>query len=110
MSGNGTSGPGPTGPGGESTKCGDLKFRATVESVQPSAADTLSVGDILTVELAATSTGPAVVQLQRADSAVVGAIVTRVHELIRCIQDGYAYVAEVIEIDGGNVRVQIRPA
>jgi hypothetical protein len=39
---------------------------------------------------------------------LVGALIQRVPELLRCLQQGFEYVAEVISIDEGYVRVEVR--
>ena len=95
--------------GGEQADCGALRFTAALQSVQPDAVANLSVDEILTVALR-TDGHPPVIEARTAAGVVVGAIIQRVPDLLRCIQDGYNYVAEVLEIDGGHVRVAVRAA
>lgn len=109
MSGGGGGG-GPGGgfePNAVQTPCGELRFRTSVSSPQP-AASTLAVGDILGVVLE-TEPRP-VVRLVDSASKVVGSVVGHLPDLLRCIQEGLSYEAEVLEINGGQIKVQIRPA
>lgn len=109
MSGGGGSG----GPGGgfepphERTPCDHLKFRTSVASPQP-AAEEADVGDVLTVELK--SGPPVVIHLVDGDGNTVGSLITRIPDLIRCIQDGFSYEADVKEVNGGDMQVEVRPA
>jgi hypothetical protein len=93
-----------SGDGGD---CGELSFQAALQSVQPDAVEDLSVGEILDVALR-TDGHPPVIEVRTAEGAVVGALIQRVPELLRCIQDGFQYVAEVLHIEGGHVRVEVR--
>lgn len=109
MSGGGSSG----GPGGgfgprdDRTPCDQLRFKTSIASPQP-AADALNVGDVLQVVL---RSGPRVViHLVDGDGNVVGSLITRIPDLLRCIQDGFSYEAEVEGIDGGDIQLDVRPA
>lgn len=109
MSGGGSSG----GPGGgfeasSSTPCDELVFQTSIASPQPVATE-LSVGDILQVTL---DPGPpkSVVQLVDDSGRVVGSIITHIPDLLRCIQDGHGYEAEVQSVEGGDFQVKVRPA
>jgi hypothetical protein len=51
--------------------------------------------------------GASVVEVVTAADEYVGALIDHIADLLRCIQDGYAYVAEVTNIDGGDVRVRV---
>lgn len=109
MSGGGGSG----GPGGgfgprdDGTPCDQLRFRTSIASPQP-AADGLDVGDVLRVVL--NSGPPVVIHLVDHGGNVVGSLITRIADLLRCIQDGFSYEAEVEEVDGGDIQVDVRPA
>lgn len=108
MSGGGGSG----GPGGgfdpspQNTPCDQLTFRTSVASPQP-AAEEVSVGDVLAVVLE--SGPPAVLHLVNEDGSRVGSLITHIADLLRCIQDGFSYEAEVLEVNGGDIRVEVRP-
>jgi len=111
MSGSSSSGGGGGGFGSPDpgTNCQQLRFVATVQSPQPDAVAALAVGDVLNVVLVAgTGTTPSVIEVQRADGTTVGALIDHVTELLRCLQDGFQFVAEVLEISGGAVRVRVR--
>jgi hypothetical protein len=95
--------------GGGAADCGDLRFAATLQSVQPDAVAELSVDEILHVALR-TDGHPPVIEVRTTGGVVVGALIQRVPDLLRCIQAGYEYVAQVLQIDGGNVRVEVRGA
>jgi hypothetical protein len=87
--------------------CASLKFDAPLQSVDPDAVRSLTEGDELTVRLG-TADGASVVEVVTAGGDYVGALIDRIADLLRCIQDGYEYVATVISIDGGDVRVRVR--
>jgi hypothetical protein len=109
MSGGGSSG-GPSGSFGSSeagTPCEDLTFQAPIASPQPPAL-TLSVGDLLSVSLAPGP--PAVINLLTSDGDVAGSLITRIAALLRCIQAGFSYEAEVVTINAGDVQVKVRAA
>lgn len=108
MSGGGGSG----GPGGgfsppdDGTPCDQLRFRTSVASPQP-VANNISIGDVLEVVLH--SGPPAAIHLVNGDGSVVGSLITRIADLLRCIQDDFSYEAEVTEVDGGDIQVEVRP-
>lgn len=104
--GGGGSGGGFT-PRDRQTPCDQLRFRTTIASPQR-AASMLSVGDILEVRL--NSGPPQTIDLIDAGGNLVGAIVTRTTDLVRCLQDGFRFEAEVQSINGGEIRIEVRPA
>ncbi|MFL5897647.1 MAG: hypothetical protein ACJ76D_04175 [Solirubrobacterales bacterium] len=109
MSGGGGGG-GPGGgfePAGDRTPCDQLKFRTSVASPQP-AADALNNGDVLRVVLEPGP--PVVIHLVDGNGDVVGSLITRVADLLRCIQDGFSYEADVRVINGGDFQVDVRLA
>jgi hypothetical protein len=94
-------------PSGPPTPCEELKFTTSIASPQPVASE-LEVDEVLTVVLV---TGPpASINLERSSGETVGSLITRVAELLRCIQDGVQFVAVLESIDGGDMRVRVRPA
>lgn len=106
--GGGGGGPGGGfGPTDDRTPCDQLKFRTSVASPQP-AAGNLNVGDVLRVVLKPGP--PVVIHLIDEDDNAVGALITRIADLLRCIQDGFSYEAEVKQINGGDFDVEVRPA
>lgn len=88
--------------------CDQLSFRSSVNSPQPSVISGLNQGDILQVVLQTLPQTAVVVQHQ---GATAGALVgTKVNSLINCLQNGYQFVAEVLEVAGGRCTVEVRPA
>lgn len=105
--GGGSGGPGGGfGPSDDRTPCDQLIFQTSIASPQP-AADNLEVGDVLQVVL--TSTPRVVINLVDRNGDLVGSLITRIPDLLRCIQDGFSYEAHVKEIDGGDFQVEVRP-
>lgn len=88
--------------------CELLSFEAVVQSPQPAAVATLTVGEQLYVSM----TGPAAnvrsIEVRRSDGELVGAIVEEAPRLIACLARRYTYVAEVLAISGGAVTVRVR--
>lgn len=115
MSGGGGSGfsGGSTGGGtgggviDDGVACDELTFSAALQSVQPEAVEGLALGEVLRVRLRSEGTPP-VIEVRTAAQVLVGALIQRVPELLRCLQQDYEYVAEVISIDDGHVRVEVR--
>lgn len=108
MSGGG----GSTGPGGgfggdSGTTCDQLRFEAFLSGVQDSVLSSLQLGDLLDVGLQRTPVRAIVAR--DASGALVGALTTRVRELLRCLQQQVDFEAEVLAINGGDVRVAVRP-
>jgi hypothetical protein len=70
---------------------------------------TLSVGDILLVEL---ETSPRNRVVVKTTAGLVAGAVTSAHlvEMIECMQASYQYEAEVLSVTAGKVEVEIRPA
>jgi hypothetical protein len=113
MSGGGGSGFSGRGGGGgpidDGTACQELKFRAALQSVQPEAVENLTEGEILHVTLRPAG-NPPVIEVRTAAQVLVGALIQRVPELLRCLQQDFEYVAEVMSVDGGHVHVEVRVA
>lgn len=110
MSGGGGSGGGPGGgfdPGGPQTPCDELEFRTSIASPQAAAAD-LEIEEELVVVLV--SGPPASINLEREGGETVGSLTSRVPELLRCLQQGVQFAAVVESVDGGDIRVRVRPA
>jgi hypothetical protein len=107
--GGGGGGGGGFGPPDRGTDCARLRFQATLQSPQPGAVAAIAVGELLDVVLAPGSgTTPPVIEVRRPDGTTVGALIEYVTDLLRCLREGYEYVAEVREISGGAVRVLVR--
>ena len=110
MSGGGPS-RSPQAVGGETTvaDCGTVRFETDLASPQAAVVATLRVGEVLRVQLDSTGERVVVAAVTTAGAAA-GSIATRAAQLVRCIQSGYSYTAEVLEVAGGVVRVSVVPA
>jgi len=85
--------------------CGDIVIRTQLASPDPEVIEELGKGDILTITLAS-ATGP--LQAITNDGAVAGAILTTDPGLlITCINQGYNFLARVLEVDGGDCKISI---
>lgn len=110
MSGGGGGGGGGLGGGfspAERTPCAELEFRTSIASPQP-AAEALTVGDVLQIGLS--SGAPIVIQLIDRNGELVGSVISRISDLLPCLQDGFRYEAEVVSVDGGTIQIEVRPA
>jgi hypothetical protein len=111
MSGGGGGGGGGFGPPDPGTNCQRLSFRTAVASPQPQAVAAITVGEELDVVLRPGGGGvPPAVEVRRRNGTVVGGLIDRVTELLRCLQQGFSFIAEVLSVSGGAVRVEVRPA
>jgi hypothetical protein len=89
------------------TDCQKLRFGATLQSPQPDAVEAIVIGEVLDVVLVGGAGTTPVIEVQRSDGTTVGALIDHVTELLRCLQDDFQFVAEVLEISGGAVRVSV---
>ncbi|WAC92225.1 hypothetical protein [Mycobacterium sp. Aquia_213] len=93
--------------------CEALQFEARLRNVDADELALVSEGDVLPVVFQeAPSRRVAVVRVQ-ADGSLsetpVGVLLDRLSELLPCLEI-LSFEAEVIDIDGGNTRVLVRPA
>lgn len=92
--------------------CESLRFVARLRAVDPDEADLIEVGDPLAVVYQATPR-PAIL-VYRLDGAgypvetPLGSLLSRLAELLQCL-DYFQYVATVVSINGGDVRVRVEP-
>ena len=108
--GGGAAAGGATGGGtGETDSCARLTFPAVVSSPEPEVVSTLVPTQLLNV-VPTERNGVPLVELQTTDGRLAGTLTSSLPELLRCIDAGYSYVAEVLSIDGGAVQVQVRNA
>lgn len=105
--GGGSGGSGGGGSGrGEDDPCA-ISQRAPINSPNPAIVSALAVGEVLNVVL--TGTPPRrVLQVRRQGGGTAGSLTHRGHlSLIRCIDLGNSYQAQVLQITGGVVIVGI---
>jgi hypothetical protein len=108
MSGTGGGGGGGRAVSDEGIACNFLRFDAQVASPNPAAVPTLTVGDVLTVTLAAGG-GLAAVQVYKGAVLVGGLLANLVPRLRECMIAGTSYQATVTALNGGQVRVLVEP-
>ena len=107
MSGSGGSGGGVYSGPAEDSPCASITIEAPLAS--PNAAVAVRVGDVLTVRVDTTLAVVAVCVTKRGE--IAGSLVYgEVRRLIRCVDSGHDYVAEVTSINGGRRMVQVRHA
>lgn len=104
MSGGGGGGGG--GGGSTPSPCETLRFEAQLTSPQAVVVATLSVGDFLDVALANLK-GQTVVQVLKSGQVAGGLTGPDAARLRACLDDGHNYVASVLGINGGQVRVRV---
>jgi len=91
------------------TDCSKLVERTLINSPVPTVVAALKVGDVLQVTLGQISGAP-ILQAVTEGGEVAGSLTPpRLPQIVECIGKGFSYVAIVQEIDGGAVKVEIRP-
>lgn len=108
MSGTGRSDGTPSGSGGApaATPCAMLSFTTLLQSPNPPAVSTLRVGDVLEIRLEPKGFVAVVTSAGDIAGSIVGVDVS---QLIACIRSGMPFIAQVLAIQGGACRVEIRP-
>ena len=103
------SGSGGGGWAGEplSDDCSELSQLTTLNSPQREVLETLDRKDLLEICLKTGERG-VIVEARKAGQLAGTITFTRIQNLVECIQSGYSYVAEVIEVIGGACRVRVR--
>jgi hypothetical protein len=108
---SGGRGASPIGSGGgrdeDLDRCEFLDIEAWIESVQADAAEDLRVREILFVERVDES-GVRTIRLSRSDGSFLGSIADGVPTLLSCLARGFIYVAHVLSIDDGSIKVRIK--
>lgn len=105
MSGGGGGGGGGGGRIGDETPCERLRFEAQLASPQP-AVWTLNVDERLSVVVNARN-NQLVVEVQRNGTVMGGLAGTDASRLRSCLADGHTYVAVVLAVNQGQVRVRV---
>jgi acetamidase/formamidase len=105
MGGSGSSDWTPSTP---SDSCDQLHFTSIVSSPQPAVVSGLKKGDVLNVKF---QTAPQTAVLVEHKGAVAGTLTgVKISNLINCLQNGYAFEAEVTSVVGGKCTVEVKPA
>jgi len=86
--------------------CDSLVFTAILQSPNSTAVKKLKVGDELELEKRGDN-GPVVAKHPRYGD--IGSIVSRIADLLRCMDDNFSFKATVKDISGLQVRVEVRP-
>lgn len=109
VSGGGGSGGG--GGGGGGFRCEDLVFETNIAPANQAGGQAPSVGDVLQVVIQTSGGNPSVpVVVAVFNNVPVGSIIQHLADLLRCLQAGNPFAAEVLALSGGMIRVQVRPA
>lgn len=104
MSGGGSGGGDFPAPGRE-IACEDLTFETHLASPQPEIA-ALALNEVLDIDLREDNDVRLIAALRKS-GVLVGSISSHVAELLRCIQQGVTFEAEVLAIQDGAVRVRV---
>jgi len=105
MSGGGGGG----GGGGrinDETPCDRLQFEAQLTNPQPATVATLAPNEVLDVVLN-TRQNVLVVEVHKGEQLVGGLAGPDATRLRNCIGEGHSYVAVVLAVNGGQVRVRV---
>ncbi len=102
---SGSSG-GPFRPRNHQTPCDEVEFEAVLASPRARVIATLKVSGRYPLALHTEGSTTSIVVLNGMKE-VAGAIVQNVANLVRCIDEGNKYVAEVRSIEGATVRVLV---
>ncbi len=110
MSGGGGSGDGPPVGPRPDVDCSQLAFETTLASPDIAVVQTLSVGDVLRLDLRQGAGGRNMIAALTDGGQVAGAISERTADLLRCMQDGTSFEAEITRINGGWIDLAVRAA
>jgi hypothetical protein len=110
MSGGGGSGDvAPVGPR-PGLDCSALAFEAALASPDMAVVSTLNVGDVLILDLRQGAGGRNMIAALTTGGQVAGAITERTADLLRCLQQGVGFEAEITQMNGGWIKVAVRAA
>ena len=90
--------------------CDSLQFDATVTSVDEDVAQAVAPNDSLTVGLQPSGDQFNTVVLITDGGQVLGSLTTRVFDILRCLEDGATFQADVVEVEQELIRVQVHPS
>jgi hypothetical protein len=107
--GGGTGDTPPIGPRPE-PDCSALQFEATLASPDMAVVATLVVGAVLGVDVRQGAGGRNLIAAVTPAGQIAGAITDRIADLLRCIQQGIDFEAEITDLNGGWIVVTVRAA
>jgi hypothetical protein len=105
--GGGTGDVPPVGPRPE-VDCSALRFDTTLASPDMAVVGTLSVGDVLILDIRQGAGGRNMIAALTTDGHIAGAITERTADLLRCMQQGVGFEAEITQMNGGWIEVAVR--
>jgi hypothetical protein len=94
---------------GTSFDCSTLIERTFLNSPVAAVVASLTPGDVLDVRLQTGAAGPSLLAVNSSGATAGSLTPPRLPQIIDCIQQGFAYVAVVQQISGGQITVEIRP-
>ena len=97
----------PVGPRPE-VDCSDLRFDTTLASPDAAVVQALGVGDVLILDLRQGPGGRNMIAAVTTSGQVAGAITERTADLLRCMQLGVGFDAEITRMNGGWIEVAVR--
>lgn len=101
------SGGGGEGGGATDNHCA-ITEKTILNSPNPAVVPTLTVGNILSVELETTPRKRVVVK--DAAGQIAGAVTSaRLLDIIQCLESGFKFEVEVLIISGGRIELELRP-
>ncbi|MBC7981337.1 MAG: hypothetical protein H7Y36_12310 [Armatimonadetes bacterium] len=105
-----SSGGGGGGDGsGEAIDCYKLSERVQLSSPVPSVIGSIRVNDVLDIEVQTHSGTPLLMVMTNAKSIAGSVVPMNMASFLACIDKGVHYMAIVLDIAGGSVKVEIRP-
>lgn len=91
-----------------SDKCSEFVEKTPLSSPKPAVLKKLQKGDVLDVILQKNRDRPSTVVAAK-DMDIAGSIISaRSPQLVRCLERGYDFEAEIIQLDGGLCTVEVR--
>jgi hypothetical protein len=91
-----------------SDKCSEFVEKTPLSSPKPAILKKLEKGDVLDVVLQKHRDSPSTVVAAK-DTEIAGSIISaRSPQLIRCLERGFEFEAEIVQLEGGLCTVQVR--
>ena len=89
--------------------CSELSQLTTLNSPQREVLESLNPRDLLEICLKRGERG-VIVEARKAGQLAGTITFTRIQDLVECIESGYSYLAEVLDVRGGACKVRVRSA